>query len=90
MSNNMWKTLEAIHSEKAFQTAIDYECALFQTHGTKNDDISDHVHKLQESWDCLNKFDDIAFMISEEQFKGIVAAPLPMSWDNFIQPYVGK
>jgi len=48
------------------------------------------MHKLQESWDCLNKFNNIAFTISEEQFKGIIAASLPTPWVNFIQPYIGK
>ena len=86
----MCKTLEAIHLEKAFQTAVDYERALFQARATEDDDISDHVHRLQESWDRLNEFDYDAFTVPPEQFKGIVAASLPSSWDNYIQPYVGK
>jgi len=89
-SHDMWKTLEAVHSEKAFQTAVDYERALFQAHATEDDDISDHVHRLQENWDRLNEFDDDAFTVPPEQFKGIIAASLPSSWDNYIQPYVGK
>ena len=85
----MWKTLEAVHSEKAFKTAVDYEWFLFQAYAT-DDNISDHVYKLQESWDRLNEFDDTAFTISTEQFKGIIAVSLPRSWDSFIQPYIDK
>jgi len=52
--------------------------------------LFDHMHKLQERWDHLNKFDNIAFMISEKQFKRIIAVSLPTSWNTYIQPYIGK
>ena len=87
---NVLSTLEAVHTEKAFQTAIDYEWSLFQARTSEDDDISDHVHRLQENWDRLNEFDDEAFTVPSEQFKGIIAASLPSSWDTYIQPYIGK
>jgi len=79
MSHEMWTALKAIHEPKGHQTAIAIQCALFATVTEEEDDIFKHLVKLKECWEQLYQLDVEEFMITEIQFKGIVATSLPPS-----------
>jgi len=86
----IWKSLEAIHETWDYQVAIFIQWNLFSQHATDDNDLVEHLTKLKRDWECLNILDNEDFCITDIQFKTIVAASLPQTWDTFTEPFVRR
>lgn len=85
----MWDNLEAVHESKGHQTIVSVIWNLFHTHASEDDNISNHLNKLKEYWECINTMNDKDFMISDPLFKVIISSSLPLFWDAFTESYIG-
>jgi hypothetical protein len=87
-AHEMWKTLEALHEHRDYQTMLSYVRLLLRTKSADGDDILEHLADLNLYWDriCLNE--DFNSGISELHFRVIICSSLPPSWDAFISPYI--
>jgi hypothetical protein len=85
----MWTSLEAVHEAKDHQTMIVVIQNLFHTIAEENSNINEHLNKLLHYWEHVVLIDDNDFRISDPLFKVIVLLSLPISWDIFMESYVG-
>ena len=85
-----WSNLEAVHDCKGHQTTIACTQNLYHTVAREGDNIPEHLTKLKQYWERINLMGDNDFKISDIQFKVIISASLPPSWDTFVESYVGR
>ena len=51
--------------------------------------IEEHLTKLKGAWEYLVGLQAEDFIVSNIQFKALVASSLPLSWDTITNSYVG-
>jgi hypothetical protein len=86
----MYSALTITHKNKAHQTVNHIQCLLYETTACEGDDLLKHLDTLKSYWDCINKFPNTNFHISDTQFKSIISASLPSSLQMFVEPYNGN
>ena len=86
-AHNMWTSLEAVHESKGQQYAMAISRSLYRTGAEEGDDLIEHLNKLKEAWEKLSILNNRNFIITDTQFKSIIASLLPLSWDIFTDPY---
>jgi len=87
--HEIWSNLKAMHELQENQMANAIQCNLMCTFACDDNDIVAHINKLKTFWDWLCMMDNEDFTVSDTQFKTIVSSSLPISWDTFLEPYVG-
>jgi hypothetical protein len=60
---------------------------LFTTIAQETDNIPDHLDLLKMYRDRLNNFRNRTLHVHDNQFKAIISASLPDSWQAFVAPY---
>jgi hypothetical protein len=68
----MYSALTITHKNKAYQTVNHIQCLLYKTKACEGDDLLKHLDTLKSYWDCINKFPNTDFHISDTQFKSII------------------
>jgi hypothetical protein len=84
-ARDMWANLKAIH-QSGGKVQRFFNC-LFHTRAEDGDDIGEHLNKVlqyREGISLMGKHD----LIPDPLFKGVIAASLPPSWDEFTSPFV--
>ena len=88
-SNQMWKSLQSIYETQDHQTAVTMLRSMFAMRAAEGDDIPEHLTKIKKLWEHLNMIRSRNFHIPDNQFKAVITSSLPMTWDNFMEPYIG-
>ena len=55
----------------------------------EDSDINGHLNQLKQYWERINQMNEDNFKISDVLFKIIISLSLLLSWDTFMEPYVG-
>ena len=82
----MWEALHIIHEPHGNQSIISTKHALYDTVASDGMDVVAHLNELCLIWERLTLAGEL---ISENEFKVLVASSLPKSWDFFTQGYLG-
>ena len=72
----MWKNLEDIHELKGHTTAITINQNLFHTITEEGSNISGHLTKMKEYFECINMIGNEDFLITDNFFKVILVSLL--------------
>ena len=88
-SQAMWDSLEAVHESKGHQTIVSIIWNLFHMKVDEDSDINGHLNQLKQYWERINQMNEDNFKISDVLFKIIISLSLLLSWDTFMEPYVG-
>jgi hypothetical protein len=83
----MYSALTITHENKAHQTVNHIQYLLYKTKAHEGEDLLKHLNTLKSYCNCINKFPNADFHISDTQFKSIISASLPSTWQMFIEPY---
>jgi gag-polypeptide of LTR copia-type len=86
----MYSALLVTHQNKAHQTVNHIQCQLYETKAREGDDLLKHLNILKSYRDCINKFSNPEFHVSDIRFKSIILASLPSTWQTFVEPYNGN
>ena len=89
-AKDIWDNLEAVHESKGHQTIVSIIRNLFHTKADDESNITEHLTQLKKYWERINQMDEEDFKISDTLFKIIISSSLPLSWDTFTEPYVGR
>jgi hypothetical protein len=83
----MYSALTVTHENKAHQTVNYIQCLLYETKAHEGEDLLKHLDTLKSYHDCINKFPNANFHVSDMQFKSIILVSLPSTWQTFVEPY---
>ena len=89
-AKDIWDNLEPVHESKGHQTIVSIIRNLFHTKADDESNITEHLTQLKKYWERINQMDEEDFKISDTLFKIIISSSLPLSWDTFTEPYVGR
>jgi hypothetical protein len=89
-AKDMYSALLVTHENKAHQTINQIQCLLYKTKLLDADDLLKHLDILKSYHDCINRFPNEEFHVSDTQFKVIISASLPSLWLNYVKPYNGN
>ena len=84
----MWSNLAAIFKSKAHLTLRAYKCNLESLKADEDTDIIKHLDELKIYWERINSSPNKEHHISDFNFKLTIGDSLPLSWDNFTDPYI--
>jgi hypothetical protein len=90
MAEAMYSALMVTHENKAHQTVNHIQCLLYETKAQEGSNLLKHLDTLKSHHDCINKFLNEDFHISDIRFKSIISASLAASWQTFVEPYNGN
>ena len=76
-AEEMFSALSITHNNKAHQTVNHIQCLLYETKLLDADDLLKHLDTLKSYRDCINRFPNAEFHVSDMCFKAIILAPLP-------------
>jgi hypothetical protein len=63
---------------------------LYETKAANANNLLKHLDVLKSYHDCINKFPNPEFHVSDTCFKLIISASLPSSWQTYVEPYNGN
>jgi hypothetical protein len=86
----MYSALLVTHKNKAHQTVNHIQCLLYETKAWEADDFLKHLNTLKSYCDCINKFPNSEFHVSDMRFKSIISTSLLAKWHTFVEPYNGN
>ena len=89
-AKDIWDNLEAVHETKGHQIIVSIIRNLFHTKADDESNITEHLIQLKKYWERINQMDEEDFKISDTLFKIIISSSLPLLWDTFTEPYVGR
>ena len=84
-ANKMFSALSVTHKNKAHQTINHIHCLSYKTKLLNADDLLKHLDILKSYHDCINRFPNNDFHVSDMRFKVIISASLPSLWLTYIE-----
>ena len=66
------------------------QCLLYETKLLNADNLLKHLNTLKSYHDCINRFPNAKFHISDTCFKAIISVSLPSSQHTYVEPYNGN
>jgi hypothetical protein len=85
-ATEMWDTLRIIHEPQGQQSIISTKCALYSTQAKKGTDIMAHLNEMKQKHEHLTLS---GHLIERDEFKAILVASLPCSWEAWTTLYLG-
>jgi hypothetical protein len=86
----MYSALSVTHDNMAHQTVNFIQNQLYETKTHQGGDFLKHLDTLKALHNCINKFPNVEFHVSDTIFKSIISASLPLEWNTFMEPYNGN
>jgi hypothetical protein len=80
----MYSALTVTYENKAHQTVNHIQCLLYEMKAHEGEDLLKHLDTLKSYHNCINKFPNADFHVSDIQFKSIISVSLPSTWQTFI------
>ena len=77
LAEAMYSTLMVTHKNKAHQMVNHIQCLLYETKLRDTEDLLKHLDTLKSYQDCINRFANTDFHISNTYFKAIISISLP-------------
>ena len=85
-AEEMFAALSVTHDNKVHQTVNHIKCLLYETKLLDADDLLKHLDILKSYHDCINRFPNAEFHVSDTRFKTIILASLPSLWHTYVEP----
>ena len=89
-AEEMFSALSVTHDSKVHQTVNHIQYQLYKTKLLNADDLLRHIDTLKSYCNCINRFPNTKFHVSDMCFKAIISASLPSSWHTYVKPYNGN
>ena len=86
----VYSTLIVTHKNKVHQMVNHIQCLLYETKLWDTEDLLKHLNTLKSYRDCINRFPNTNFHISDTHFKAIISTSLPSLWHTYVEPYNGN
>ena len=82
----MWEALRIIHAPRGQQSILSTKRALYSAQAEEGTDIAEHINDMKTLRDRLSLS---GHRIDDTEFKSILVASLPRSWEGFTTSYLG-
>ena len=82
-AEEMFSALSITHNNKAHQTVNH----IYETKLLNADDLLKHLDTLKSDHDCINRFPNAKFHVSDTHFKAIISVSLPSLWHTYVKLY---
>jgi hypothetical protein len=82
----MWDALRIIHKPQGQQSIISTKHALYSAQAKKGTDIAAHLNEIKQKCERLTLS---GHLIKRDEFKAILVASLPRSWEAWTTSYLG-
>jgi hypothetical protein len=89
-TREVWTNLETIHASKGSHTIAAYMRTFYHASVNEGENIPEHLSSLKHQCEKINTQGDSRFQISDDQFKSVIVASLPSSWDIFNDTQIGR
>jgi len=87
-SHKMWTNLHTIHELTSYLVHTDHIRTLCGIKAAEGADIPEHLSKLKHMWEQIIVTGSLQNVYNDDFFKQQIAALLPRSWDQFMNPYI--
>ena len=85
-ATEMWDALRIIHEPQGQQSIISTKCALYSAQAKEGTNIAAHLNEMKQKREHLTLS---GHLIDRDEFKAILVASLPHSWEAWTTSYLG-
>ena len=82
----MWNALHVTHEPRGQQSILSLQRSLYGTQAKEGVSIAAHLNEMKATRDRLSL---LGYRIDDNDFKSIIVASLPPSWESFTSLYLG-